>query len=159
MIETIYLDMDGVICDFQKRYQELYHIPTDTAEKKGVFGRHFSDFIETRQFETLEPMEDMLELIKFLDEAYAPVQILSSSARAESHENISYQKTVWLEKHNIRYPRHFVPGKSLKYRFANPNSIIIDDTRSVIDDWINAGGIAVWHDNAKKTIQELKELL
>ena len=159
MIETIYLDMDGVICDFQKRYQELYKNHTDMAERKGTWTKTFTEFIETRQFETLEPMEDAFELIKFLDLCYAPTQILSSSASEDSHETISLQKTIWLNKYNIQYPRNFVPGKSLKYKFANPNSIIIDDTRSVIDDWINAGGIAIWHKTTKETIQELQKLL
>jgi len=159
MIETIYLDMDGVICDFQKRYIDLYKNHTDMAERKGTFGTCFTHFINTRQFETLEPMEDMKELIQFLDEAYPPVHILSSSAREDSHETISEQKTVWLKNHGIEYPRHFVPGKSLKYKYANKDSIIIDDTRSVIDDWIEAGGIAIWHKSAKETIQELQKLL
>jgi hypothetical protein len=64
-----------------------------------------------------------------------------------------------LATHNIIYRTNFVPGKQHKYKFATPNSIIIDDTKSVIDDWTKAGGIGIHHKNAENTIEILKSYL
>ena len=69
---------------------------------------------------------------------------------------IAPQKATWLDTHNIAYTQNFVPGKRHKYKYATPNSIIIDDTKSVIDDWNKAGGIGIHHRDAKSTIAILK---
>ena len=155
----IYLDLDGVIADFAKRYKELYHITPEQADRNRSFGDYFKSFINTKQFASLDMMPDARILLDHLNTLDIPVEILSSTARPDCHEDISDQKRVWLISHGINYPCNFVPGKSLKYTFATPESIIIDDTRSVIVDWVEAGGIAVHHTNAVYTIDSLYALL
>jgi len=155
----IYLDMDGVIADFAKRYKELFHITPEQADRTRNFGPHFNTFIENKQFANLELMPDARMLLDHLNTLDIPVEILSSTAKQESHADISDQKRVWLISHGINYPRNFVPGKSLKYTFATPESIIIDDTLSVINDWVEAGGIAIHHTDAASTIASLDALL
>ena len=49
-ISMIYLDMDGVIADFSKRYKEQYHMEPREAEKKKEFNKFFDEFIATNQF-------------------------------------------------------------------------------------------------------------
>lgn len=149
--------MDGVIANFEKRYVELYGEISETARRK-EFKSNFKNFIETEQFATLEMMEDARVLINTLDDSYPdiPKEILSSTAYQEVYETISMQKARWLATHNISWKQNFVPGKAHKYKWATPNSLIIDDTHSVIDDWRKAGGIAIRHRNAVTTLAELK---
>ena len=151
--------MDGVIADFTKRYQELFNMTPQRADSTKQFGQFFSEFIKTGQFATLDMMPDAKVLLDHLNTLDIPVEILSSTARPDRHQEIAEQKDTWLINHNINYPRNFVPGKSLKYKFADPSSIIIDDTQSVIDDWKKAGGIPVHHIDALTTISELDALL
>ena len=155
----IYLDMDGVIADFAKRYKELFHITPEQADRNRNFGGYFNSFIDTKQFANLDMMPDARMLLDHLNTLDIPVEILSSTARQDSHEDISDQKRVWLISHGINYTRNFVPGKSLKYTFATPESIIIDDTQSVIEDWNEAGGTAIHHTDAASTIASLDALL
>ena len=155
-IECIYLDMDGVIADFEKRYKELYHMEPREAEKKQQFNDLFGEFIATKQFATLDEMPDASIGLEFLRKCSVPTQILSSTAREETYDEISKQKMVWLQAHGITFNPIFVPGKKHKYKYATPNSIIIDDTKSVIDDWNAAGGIAIWHKDWLTTISILK---
>lgn len=155
-ISKIYLDMDGVISDFSKRYKEQYHMEPREAEKHKKFDVFFKQFIEDQEFSTLDLMPDALVLINFLKTLPVPTEILSSTGREESYASISRQKKIWLETHNIPFKANFVPGKHLKYKFATPDSIIIDDTESVITDWRNAGGIAIWHKSVVETISILK---
>ena len=42
-ITKIYLDMDGVIADFNKRYKALYKMEPKEAEDKKEFHKFFSD--------------------------------------------------------------------------------------------------------------------
>jgi hypothetical protein len=155
-IVKIYVDLDGVLCDFEKRYTELYGHISDQV-RRTTFRSNFSDFIATNQFATLEPMPDFHELKAYLDYTDIPKQILSSTAYQEVFDTISEQKKQWLTNHNVNWPNPlFVPGKKFKYQFASPKAIIIDDTLSVIEDWRNAGGIAIHHKSAKSTIAELE---
>jgi sulfatase maturation enzyme AslB (radical SAM superfamily) len=155
-IECIYLDMDGVIADFEKRYKQLYHMHPREAEKHQKFYHFFQEFINSGQFSTLDLMPNAMTGIEFLRKASVPTQILSSTANEEQYDAISKQKMIWLQTHGITFNPIFVPGKKHKYKYANPNSIIIDDTKSVIEDWNNAGGIGIWHKDWPTTLAILR---
>jgi hypothetical protein len=159
MIDTIYIDMDGVIADFSKRYKEKFHVTPEETRNNKEFNNYFDKFISDGEFSTLDLMPDATELLNFVSELDTPKEILSSTARPQNHGMIAPQKQMWLNKHNIHYKANFVPGKSLKYKYATSNSIIIDDTQSVIDDWNKAGGIGILHTNAESTIAILKMYL
>jgi hypothetical protein len=156
-IECIYLDMDGVIADFVKRYKEMYHMEPREAENKKEFNKYFDEFIKTNQFATLDKMPGTDTGLEFLRKAQVPTQILSSTANEERYDDISKQKMIWLQTHGITFTPNFVPGKKHKYKWAKPNTIIIDDTESVIDDWRKAGGIAIWHKDWNTTLAILRQ--
>ena len=158
-IDIIYLDMDGVIADFTQRYKDLYKMHPREAENYKKFGEFFDDFIETEQFSTLDLMPGAMDLIKALDATNIPVQILSSTANEVRYDAISKQKVVWLQTHGITYPQNFVPGKRHKKKWATPTALIIDDTKSIIDDWQEAGGTAIWHQDVPSTLVSLSEIL
>jgi hypothetical protein len=154
-VSKIYVDMDGVLCDFEKRYKELYGDIKD-RDRRSTFRPNFSNFIETGQFATLEPMSDFLTLKEFLDSIDVTKEILSSTAYEETYDTISNQKMNWLNEYGVTWKPNFVPGKRHKYKYATPDALIIDDTLSVIQDWHKAGGFAIWHNNALSTITQLK---
>ena len=156
-ISRIFLDMDGVIADFTKRYKELYNMEPREAEKHKQFDKLFTEFIATGQFATLDLMDGAMDGVEFLRKAPVPTEILSSTAYEETFDVISIQKMIWLQKYGITFNPIFVPGKRLKYKYATPDSIIIDDTESVIDDWRKAGGIAIWHKDWPTTLAILRQ--
>ena len=162
-IRKIYLDMDGVIADFVKGYRELNDMEPREAEKNKRFDHFFDEFIAAGKFSSLDLMPGAQQLISFLNHLYMnysiPTEILSSTANQERFDEISRQKNIWLQKHGINFKPNYVPGKRLKYKFATPDSIIIDDTLSVIEDWRKAGGIAIWHKDAPTTISQLRMYL
>ena len=151
--------MDGVLANFHKRYEEIHNTSPSSDDARKRFGQRFAAFIQNKEFEKLELMPDATELLSYLKTCGVPVEILSSTARPINNAQISHQKEVWLGKHNINYPANFVPGKQFKYKFADENSIIIDDTPSVIDDWNKAGGTGILHKDALTTISILNTLL
>ena len=156
-ISCIYLDMDGVIADFTKRYKELYRMEPREAEKKKEFNKFFDEFIETRQFETLDLMPGAMDGLVFLRKHLTiPTQILSSTANEARYDEISKQKLIWLQTHGVTFTPNFVPGKRHKWKFARPDTIIIDDTESVINQWREAGGIGILHKDWPSTLAILQ---
>lgn len=155
-IETIFIDMDGVIANFESRFKEKFSVRPEETRNNKEFGGYFKKFIDDLEFSTLDLMPDAMLLLDFVEQLDTPKEILSSTARPDSHGMIAPQKQFWLNTHKITYKANLVPGKHLKYKYATPNSIIIDDTQSVIDDWNKAGGIGILHTDAMSTIAKLK---
>ena len=155
-ITKIYLDMDGVIADFNKRYKELYKIEPKDADTYKTFDKFFTMFIADRQFAKLDLMPDAMMLINYLRSLPVPTEILSSTSSEKRDAEIREQKIDWLNKHNIEFPVNLVPGKRLKRDFSNENSLLIDDTSQNIDQWRVEGGIGILHTDTITTIGILK---
>ena len=157
-LSVIYLDMDGVIANFEKRYAELFGV-LDEKDRKKTFSTNFKSFISGNNFATLELMPGAMDLVNFLRKAPVPTHILSSAASPETYDAISKQKLVWLQTYGITFTPVFVPGKKHKKEYAKPDALIIDDTISVIDDWRAAGGHAIWHKDVPSTLAMLNILV
>ena len=155
-ITKIYLDMDGVIADFDKRYKELYKMEPKEAEDKKEFYKFFDNFIATKQFATLDLMPDAVLLLNYLSKLNIPTEILSSTSSEKRDADIRAQKLMWLQTHNIGFKVNLVPGKRLKKDFSNANSILIDDTPVNIDQWRREGGVGILHTDTISTLGILK---
>ena len=155
-ITKIYLDMDGVIADFDKRYKELYKMEPKEAEDKKEFYKFFDGFIATKQFATLDLLPDAVPLLNYLSKLNIPTEILSSTSSEKRDADIRAQKLMWLQTHNIGFKVNLVPGKRLKKDFSNANSILIDDTPVNIDQWRREGGVGILHTDTISTLGILK---
>lgn len=141
---TVFVDMDGVLCDFEKSY------PTKVFDKT-IFE---NQIMEHKIFEKLdwEPNGERLILeLNVLADRGINIEFLSSlgSTKNEVAEECARQKTKWLLDRGINFKRNFVVHKGLKKHFANPNSILIDDTEQNIWDFIEHNGMAV-HYNSER---------
>lgn len=155
-ITKIYLDMDGVIADFDKRYKARYKMEPKEAEEHKEFDKFFTQFINDGEFATLDLMPDAMELINYLRSLKVPTEILSSSASEKRDPQIRPQKMEWLKKNNIEFPAIIVPGKRHKKDYSNKNTLLIDDTPVNIDQWRREGGVGILHTDAQTTINILK---
>lgn len=153
-IKKIFVDMDGVLADFKKKWDELY----GQGQYEKFDRSRFNDFVSNHEFAVLDLMPDAESLIKYLDEKWnhVPIEILSSTANENHSETISQQKRTWLNRHDIGWKGNFVPGKKYKYTYAEPGYVLIDDDKQNIEDWSKAGGIGILHRDAMTTIALLK---
>lgn len=155
----IYLDMDGVLTDFEKRYVEKFDMfPKDADKRRQHFWDNWKQFVDDGDFETLDKHEGcnaLLDAMKFFEAQGIPIEILSSSGGGYSHDTVVEQKKKWLAKHNITYKPNIVPGGGHKARYAAPWNILVDDTEHVIERYKAAGGTAIHHKNARDTITQL----
>lgn len=151
--------MDGVLTDFEKRYEELFGVrPDDVAHRTKHFWDNWESFITGKNFETLDWHAGAVDLLAYVASLDVPVEILSSSGGEKFHDTVVAQKRKWLESKGIPYKPNIVPGGNKKAEFAGPWNILIDDTDRVVENYRKAGGTAILHKNADDTIAKLSKL-
>lgn len=155
----IYLDMDGVLSDFDKRFVETFNIKPNDVRGTFTASDQWKQFVEQEHFATLDWFPGGKELLAFLRQFDIPIEILSSSGGHIFHEEITKQKTAWLRDNNINFPVNVVPGKKYKKDYADWNHLLIDDTERNIIEFLEAGGMAILHNNPKNTIATLEFIL
>ena len=155
-IKTIYLDMDGVLTDFEGRWQMLYgESPKETRARKNM-SEKWDNFVLSGQFSTLPTFPGWEELLAAVRATGAKIEILSSSGGHKFHDTVTKSKKAWLKNHGIDFPVNIVPGRRLKAEYADASKLLIDDTPDVIMSFHEAGGYAIQHDSAARTIKMMK---
>ena len=160
-MKTLYLDMDGVLCFFEKRFRELFNTMGERNRKD--FDKNWPSFIQGKNFEDLEKFPGCDKLLAFAKELQdnhgIKVEILSSSGGEKFHSEVTAQKIKWLCDNGITFKANIVPGSSKKAALATPDAVLVDDTDYVIDAYVKAGGIGILHTDADETIEKLKSML
>lgn len=154
MVSVIYVDMDGVLCNFEKRYLEKFGVSSSEVRKnmKHLYSKNWEAFVKDKEFESLDWFIGAKELVEFLNGLPNTKEILSSTAGDTFYEFIAGQKSKWLDDHGIDWQRNFVPGRKYKKDYARKDALLIDDTMDVVDQFSNAGGVSILHKNVKETI-------
>ena len=152
--------MDGVLCDFEKRFTSLYGKDALGARDRKNFTTNWPNFIMDGNFESLEWFPGGKELLDFIqNETDWEVEILSSSGGEKFHSEVAAQKVVWLCNNGIPYKANIVPGRKHKTAYATPETILIDDTEDIIVNFNAAGGLGILHKDANETLAKLRTLL
>lgn len=153
---NLYIDMDGVVADFDKKGFEILGMPPRVYEKKYGTIQYWAELQAVPDFyNSFDPMPDAFELwaaVKHLDPIF-----LTGVPRGLWGEA---QKRVWIHRH-FGKDRPFIACKAKqKSRFCNPGDVIVDDKneRYYHKLWSNKGGIWVIHTSAKESIDQLKNL-
>jgi len=160
MIKKIYLDMDGVLTDFEGRFAKKFGYPAMSVRDRKNFSKEWPQFIADKEFETLEwhsGGEQLLEFIRKHPEI--PVEMLTSSGGQKHHNEVARQKKVWLKKMGIAYKPNVVPGRKYKAEYADEGVVLIDDTEEIINSFNSAGGIGIHHTDVNITVKKLQSLL
>jgi len=154
----IYCDMDGVLCNFEKRFKELTGIDFNEYVEKNTWTKTWK-IVENdgiRFWSDLEWMKDGKKLWDFIKGLN--VQILTGSPYYKVGEYAKIGKEIWVDRELGNVKVNHIPGK-LKYKYIENNDILIDDSKRNCDIWENNGGIAILHIDTKNTIKELIKLL
>ena len=160
---TIYLDMDGVIADFDQRFLDLSGMAPD--EYKDKYGMNqFWDFIDEenkiRFWAGIPVMSGAKKLIDYVSQ-YDYEILTAPSIKKQSRLG----KMIWLRKiHPDLFPNtpkvNFKPAKE-KHQVKTTltkTDILIDDKASTVDTWNSSGGTGILYTSADNVIQQLKNL-
>ena len=152
--------MDGVLTDFEKRFADKFGYPAMAVRDRKNFSNEWPQFIEDKEFETLDWFPGAQELLVYLrDRPHIQVEMLTSSGGHRYHDEVANQKKVWLKKMGIVYKPNVVPGRKYKSDYAKSNVVLIDDTEQIIKDFNASGGIGILHRDVQVTLKTLDNLL
>jgi hypothetical protein len=141
----IFLDLDGVIANFDKEYHS--YLPELTSFDEEKFYNAVTKHKIFEKLELLPNAQNLIDLIFGLEGA--EVEVLSSLGSYNREIQIAgeNQKNRWLDKHGIVCKRNFVNHWSEKVQFASHyRCLMIDDLKSVIDDFIKADSFGILYD-------------
>jgi 5'(3')-deoxyribonucleotidase len=159
MKSTLYIDMDGVVADFNRYAYEVLRLPPSEGiypDEKWVKLRD-----NERLYRDLEKTSYADELIDFCREfawnKYNLIFLTAVPKNNDMHWSF-YDKVMWANKHFPNIPVHFGPFSKDKHVHCVMGDILIDDRTSNIEEWRAAGGIGIHHKKFKDTIEALKNL-
>lgn len=149
MIKEIFVDMDGVLCDFVsaiygikgKQYREveyrggfddLWQNVGMTEEEMWAIVDHTPDW-----WRSLKPYPWANDLMELLMNQGVPVRILST---ARKHHTSYSGKVQWLEDHGFNQPLILCAEKNL---LAGPGRVLVDDKEENVAEWVADGGMGI----------------
>lgn len=154
----IFCDMDGVLTNFEARFEHFSGMHPQEYEKK--YGREqFWHLIDTKIGVRFWVGMDWMPQGKKLWDFIKPYQpdLLTSPSRDNTSR---LGKNLWVKNNLSPKPRTIFAYSADKQRFASENRILIDDKKSNINEWASKGGIAIRckDGNVDHVIEKLKEL-
>lgn len=154
----IYCDMDGVLTDFESRFEHFTGKHPQVYEKQ--YGlQKFWNLIDVevgiKFWIGMDWMPQGQVLWNFIKQ-YQP-DLLTSPSRDNSSR---LGKQLWAKNNLSPKPKVILAYSKDKQRYANENSILIDDKPSNINEWAAKGGIAIRckDGDTNHVINKLKEL-
>jgi 5'(3')-deoxyribonucleotidase len=143
---TIYMDMDGVVADWEKAAELLLghskHInaewPVEDWEKirgQAQFYRHLPEMPGARLMMALA--------CRFRDELGWQLHMLTAIPHDNDMPGVFHDKIDWVAERWPEVRVHFGPYSTDKLRHCTPGDILVDDRPSNCAEWRSAGGVAV----------------
>jgi 5'(3')-deoxyribonucleotidase len=153
----IYMDLDGVVADFNKMVVKLTGKSAQELDDAGelwdvLLDQHSKGFKIWGDLDLMPDAKKLWNYIKKYD-----VTVLTSTG-STLHKDGKKEKKDWVRKHFGLKDIIATTSGSKKAMYAEPNAILIDDMAKNIDKWKSAGGIGIIHTSATNTINRLKTL-
>lgn len=150
-MRQLYLDMDGVLADFDEGYYRAFGY-RPSKEKDDV------DWARVRRlpgfYRNLPPMPDFEALFNFAARHQPIVLTGIPSSIPEAAEN----KRSWVRWHMGAHIRVICCRSADKCTYCLPGDVLVDDWEKHRDAWLGAEGVWITHRDADSTIAHLQEL-
>ena len=158
----VYLDMDGVLADFNKRFIDLSGMSPEAFESK--YGKNkFWDFIDEEHkvkfWVGIEPMPGAADLVNAVKK-YNYELLTSPSAKKQSYLG----KILWVRNHSdILGGKPRINFKKAKEKHEikpqlSKTDILIDDRADTIGRWNAAGGTGIVYKNISQVLNDLAKM-
>lgn len=148
----VYLDLDGVFADLEKKIVEIAKRPREEIAKKEFWKIVYSvpDF-----FYILDLMPEAEHLWAYAKQ-YDSVRFLTGAPNSKTAQE---HKRLWVkERFGSEYETIVLPRKEKKLH-SGPNKLLIDDHPENIAEWIAMGGHGILHDgDVWRTIKLAEEI-
>ena len=162
-VSRIYFDMDGVLADFDGAVRKLGLTPQPQESREPEYDKLLWQTVSAvpHYYYTLDIMEGADALFNEVYKKYGDrCEILTGIPKPDKNMPDSAEDKVrWM--HDLFSPDIKVNtvDKAEKVNFCKgAGYVLIDDLRSTIDRWNEAGGTGILHKNAAETAAILRKL-
>lgn len=162
--KTIYLDLDGVLADFDARIKNLLGKPLEEYSTSQEGWDALEPF-KPNFFAWLEPMRDAYDLYRgvlslALLNQYE-VAVLTAIPKIGRMPFAKQDKKEWVTEYFPKLACNFNIGPHAEHKqyHCTVGDVLIDDSIRNIDQWRSVGGYGILHTSAKDSLQQLKEIL
>jgi len=148
MTNTFYLDMDGVVADWESAAAQYFGRPVRLrGQPNNTPGEWESIKTQTRFYRSLPLMPRVGELVdlarRYRDGLGWNLLFLTAVPKNDDMPWAFYDKVLWAQEHFPDIPVHFGPHSWDKHKHCKAGDILVDDRTSNCREWIAAGGLAV----------------
>ena len=149
---TIYIDMDGVVADFDtvaRQIMQATHEEQQHAMETGRWPDHkWREILKEQNFYRILPKmpkaDQMMALaFRFRDELGWRLRMLTAIPRKNDFPECFQDKFDWMAENYPGVRIMFGPYSEDKQHHCHPGDILVDDRISNCREWTAAGGTAV----------------
>ena len=163
-MKTIFVDMDGVVADFDTFASDLLGRKIGWHQSKFDLTSEEWEKLTTvdRLYYQLPLMPDATKLIAYVKSLSTRfyVQFLTAVPRRTTMPGARPDTQAQVDKYFPGMKMDIGPYSHDKQKWCSPGDILIDDRPSNIKEWTEAGGIAIYHTgDVDKTIKTLNEVI
>jgi 5'(3')-deoxyribonucleotidase len=146
-MRTIYLDMDGVVADFDTYVSNVLNrkigwgsqdLTDEEWERLASIDRLYY------QFPLMPDATKLVAYVKSLSTRFH-VQFLTAVPRRSTMPSAKDDKQAWVNKYFPGMRMDIGPYSHHKQKWCKSGDILIDDRPSNIEQWTAVGGIAIYH--------------
>lgn len=176
MINTVFLDVDGVLTNFRKGIHEAfvkpYHYPTLSLKWKfwddwpEVTFEMVNAVCTTEFWAKLEWMHDGNDILKAVLSKFNEYQIYLLTAPMPNVESAT-GRWLWIKNHMPTFYKRTIITQASKSLLARPDTLLFDDKDKNVNEFRKAGGRAIlikrpWnvgHKRANYAVEDLRNEL
>jgi 5'(3')-deoxyribonucleotidase len=153
-VRQLFVDLDGVLADFDRHYYEQFGIKTDRnapeppgfwtpIEQHGAF------------FATMPVIPDALRLWEGAKRLHPNPIILTGIPRIE---NVQEHKRGWVHQHIDPHATVICCRSKDKRKHGKPGDVLVDDWHKYRHLWEEMGGVFVLHTSATASLCEVASI-
>ena len=163
-MRTIFLDMDGVVADFDTFVSNLLERPIGWNDsKQDLTNEEWAKLASVdRLYYQLPLMPDATKLVAYVKSlsTRVNVQFLTAVPRRTTMPSARDDKQAWVDKYFPGMKMDIGPYSHDKQKWCRPGDILVDDRPSNIEEWNATGGIAIFHTgDVDATIKRINEVI